>query len=56
MVVESYGDFLKKKAKGMLSAENARVEPFCASLLDGIDMRETLRNWHEGRSTCASSR
>jgi hypothetical protein len=49
IVVESYGDFLKKKAKGILSAENARVEPFCASLLDGIDVRETLRNWHEGR-------
>jgi hypothetical protein len=49
LVVESYGDFLKKKAKGILSAENARVEPFCASLLDGIDIRETLRNWHEGK-------
>jgi hypothetical protein len=49
IVVESYGDFLKKKAKGILSAENARVEPFCASILDGIDIRETLRNWHEGK-------
>ena len=49
IVVESYGDFLRKKAKGILSAENSRVEPFTASLLDGIDVRETLRNWHEGR-------
>jgi hypothetical protein len=49
IVVESYGDFLKKKAKGILSAENSRVEPFTASLLDGVDVRETLRNWHEGR-------
>jgi hypothetical protein len=49
VVVESYGDFLQKKAKGILSAEHARVEPFCASLLDGIDIRETLRNWYEGR-------
>jgi hypothetical protein len=49
IVVESYGDFLKKKAKGILSAEHVRVEPFTASLLDGIDIRETLRNWHEGR-------
>jgi hypothetical protein len=49
VVVESYGDFLKKRAKGMLSAEHARVEPFSASLLDGIDLRETLRNWHERR-------
>ena len=32
-----------------LSEEKARVEPFTASMLDGIDMRETLRNLHEGR-------
>ncbi len=49
IVIESYGDFLKKRAKGMLSAENSRVEAFSASLLDGVDTRETLRNWHEGR-------
>jgi len=49
IVIECYGDFLRKKARGMLSAESARVEPFMASLLDGIDVRETLRNWHEGR-------
>jgi len=49
IVVESYGAFLKKKAKGLLSAELSRVQPFVASLLDGIDVRETLRNWHEKR-------
>lgn len=49
IVVESYGDFLKKKAKGIISAENSRVEPFTTSLLDGVDFRETLRNWHEQR-------
>ncbi len=49
VVVESYGDFLKKKARGILSAENSRVEPFSTSLLDGIDVRETLRNWYEKR-------
>lgn len=26
-----------------------RTEPFATSLLDGIDMRETLRNWHQGQ-------
>jgi hypothetical protein len=26
-----------------------RTEPFSTSLLDGIDLRETIRNWHEGR-------
>jgi hypothetical protein len=49
VVIEGYGDFLKRRAKGMLSAEQARTLPFTSSLLDGIDLRETLRNWHEGR-------
>jgi hypothetical protein len=26
-----------------------RVQEFSTSLLDGIDLRETLRNWHKGR-------
>jgi hypothetical protein len=46
-VIEDYGRFLKKKAKAMLSEERVRVEPFTTSLLDGIDMRETIRNWHQ---------
>jgi len=49
LVVESYGEFLQKKAKGILSAERYRVEPFSTSLLDGVDVRETLRNWHQKR-------
>jgi hypothetical protein len=49
LVIEDYGRFLKKKGKGILSEERARTEPFTTSLLDGIDLRETIRNWHEGR-------
>jgi hypothetical protein len=49
VVVEDYGRFLHNKAVSILSAENARSEPFTTSLLDGIDLRETLRRWHEGR-------
>lgn len=49
IVVENYGLFLKKKGKSVLSEERTRTEPFSTSMLDGIDMRETLRNWHEGR-------
>ena len=48
-MVEDYGRFLKKKGKSILSEERVRVEPFTTSILDGIDMRETIRNWHEGR-------
>ncbi len=49
MVIEDYGRFLKKKGKSILSEERTRVEPFTTSILDGIDMRETIRNWHEKR-------
>lgn len=49
LVVEDYGRFLQQKALGLLSAERQRVEPFSTSLLDGIDIRETLLKLHEGR-------
>ncbi|MCL4402022.1 MAG: hypothetical protein M1436_05075 [Acidobacteria bacterium] len=49
LVVEDYGRFLKKKGKSLLSEERAHVEPFTTSILDGIDLRETIRNWHERR-------
>jgi hypothetical protein len=49
LVIEDYGRYLKKKGKSILSEERVRVEPFTTSILDGIDMRETIRNWHEGR-------
>lgn len=49
LVVEDYGRFLKKKGKSMLSEERTRVEPFTTSILDGIDMRETIRKWYEKR-------
>jgi hypothetical protein len=49
LVIENYGRFLKQHAKNMLSEERSRVEPFTASTRDGIDLRETIRNWHEGK-------
>jgi len=49
LVVEDYGRFLQQKALALLSAERRRVEPFSTSLLDGIDIRETLLKIHEGR-------
>lgn len=47
VVIEDYGAYLQKKAIQTLSSDGSRVEPFSNSLLDGIDIRETLRNWHE---------
>ncbi|HTS26731.1 MAG TPA: hypothetical protein VMH81_12725 [Bryobacteraceae bacterium] len=49
LVVEDYGRYLKRKGKSILSEERVRVEPFSTSVLDGIDMRETIRKWYEGR-------
>jgi hypothetical protein len=48
IVIENYGKFLKKYAKSIVSDERSRVEKFMTSVLDGIDIRETIRNWHEG--------
>src|SRR5260370_13840837 len=47
LVIEDYGRFLKKKAKTMVSEERVRTEPFTTSILAGIDLRETIRNWHQ---------
>lgn len=49
LVIENYGRFLKKYAKHMISEERSRVEPFTTSMLDGIDLRETVRNWHRSQ-------
>jgi len=49
LIIEDYGRFLKKKGKSILSEDRVSVEPFTTSLLDGIDLRETIRNWYQGR-------
>ncbi len=49
VVIERYGDHLRKKAERAVSEELRRVVPMTTSLLDGIDMKETLRRFHEGR-------
>jgi len=49
IIIEDYGRFLKQKAKSMVSEERIRIEPFTTSILDGIDLRETIRNWHDGQ-------
>lgn len=48
IAIEEYGRFLKRKGSLQLSEELSRSEKFTTSLLDGIDLRETMRNLHEG--------
>jgi hypothetical protein len=47
LIIERFGEFLKKKGRQVLQEEAARTIPFSTSLEDGIDTRETIRHWHE---------
>ena len=49
LVVEDFGRYLKRRGKSVLSEEKARTVPFTSSVLDGIDVRETIRHWSEGK-------
>jgi hypothetical protein len=49
LLVENFGRYLRRRGSSVLSEERARVVPFTTSVLDGIDVRETIRNWHAGR-------
>ncbi len=42
--------FPEEKSQEHAVGESARrTEPFTTSILDGIDLRETIRNWHENK-------
>ncbi|MFO7987173.1 MAG: hypothetical protein R6U38_15050 [Desulfatiglandaceae bacterium] len=45
VVVEGYGQYLKKKALEIKTQENTRISPFTVSMKDGLDLRETIRDW-----------
>lgn len=47
VIVEAFGSFLRKKGKAVLAEDGSRVVPFTTSVLDGIDLRETIRHWTE---------
>ena len=49
VVIEGYGQFLQKKALEIKSHENSQIVPFMSSMMDGLDIRETLREWHQGK-------
>lgn len=49
IVIEGFGNRLRRRAVDLLSSETRRVVPMTTSLLDGVDMKETLRRLHEGR-------
>ena len=46
--IESFNTHIREQSKLLLSTDLARSEKFTSSTKDGVDMRETLRHWHEG--------
>ncbi|SPD72031.1 conserved hypothetical protein [uncultured Desulfobacterium sp.] len=44
VVIEGYGEHLKKRALEIKSEQNFRVVPFTSSIQDGLDIRETIRD------------
>jgi len=46
--IESFHRHVRDQAKAVLGSDLARTEKFTTSVRDGIDIRETLRNWHTG--------
>ena len=46
--VESFQQHVREQARLLIGQDLARTEKFTASLKDGLDIRETLRNWHTG--------
>ncbi len=47
--IESFRTRVLDRARAILGADLARSEKFTTSLMDGIDVRETLRHWYDGQ-------
>ena len=48
VAIERFRTHTFEKAQQIIGQDLARVEKFTTSVQDGIDIRETLRNWHTG--------
>lgn len=48
VAIEKFRTHVKDTALSLIGSDLARSEKFSASLKDGLDIRETLRNWHTG--------
>lgn len=47
-VVENFRKAVFDRAREVMGADMVRTEKFTTSLRDGIDIRDTLRNWYKG--------
>lgn len=48
VAIERFRNHVKDVAIQIMGSDLARTEKFSSSMKDGLDMRETLRNWHTG--------
>ncbi len=46
--IENFRAHVFDRAKTIMSMDLARTEKFTTSVMDGIDIRETLRHWYDG--------
>lgn len=47
-LIENFRAHVFDRAKALLGADLARTEKFTTSIMDGIDIRDTLRHWYDG--------
>lgn len=47
-LIENFRAHVTQKAVAIMGADLVKTEKFTTSVKDGIDMRDTLRNWHTG--------
>ena len=45
VVVEGFGEYIRKKAFQIKTEENTQIVPFTCSMADGLDIRTTIREW-----------
>lgn len=46
--IESFRNRIMERARAAIGADLARTEKFTTSMMDGLDLRETLRHWYDG--------
>lgn len=46
--IENFRSTVRDRARELMGQDLARTEKFTTSLMDGIDIRETLRRWYDG--------
>ena len=46
--IEGFNQTVRTKSSQIMMDHHTNSEKFCSSLKDGLDIRETIRNWHTG--------